>query len=302
MNHHELLDVASVRLAALVAGDARYFSRSLEGPSLHGAAAAATVADGVGDLRHAGVETVDVDTPAGTFAAAYLPWQWHGPDHPTLVYLHGSGERPFDFGRFGSNSFRRLFVGADVPANLIAVRAPFHEGSNREYLREMGDLENFVGMLAASTGLVDALVDRASEVTEGPVVVSGISLGGWTVNLHRACHGSADRYAPLLAGAAPGELFVSSAYRHLTATAALERAAHLRDRLDFEAAFTAVEAADCDPLLGRYDRIVEFDRQRDGYAGLPLAVLETGHVTGALATERLREHVLGALAAAEREE
>ena len=295
MNVHELLDVGTVRLSALLLRDATFFARSLDSRPL--VEVASDTEASVEDLSRAGERTVTVDTPIGAFDAAYMPWQWRGPDYPTLIYHHGSGERPFDFGRFSSNSFRRLFVASDetIPANLVAVRAPFHDGSNMDYARAMGDLENFVGMLAASVGLIDALATRASERTSSPVLASGISLGGWAVNLHRACFDTIDRYVPIFAGAALGEMFVSSVYRKMTAKPAQRRPDHLREVLDFEEEFTAVGADDCSPLLARYDRIIEYDRQRPSYEGMPLSVLDKGHVTGSLATDGLHEHVLRVL-------
>ena len=291
MNVHELLDVGTVGLSALLLRDATFFARSLDSRPLVEVASDSEAS--VDDLGRAGERTVTVDTPVGAFEAAYLPWQWRGPKYPTLIYHHGSGERPFEFGRFSANSFRRLFVASDetVPANLVAVRAPFHDGSNVEYARAMGDLENFVGMLAASVGLIDALATQASERTNSPVLASGISLGGWAVNLHRTCFDTVDRYVPIFAGAALGEMFVSSVYRKMTAGSVRRRPDHLRDVLDFEEEFTAVEADDCSPVLARYDRIIEYDRQRPSYEGMPLSVLDKGHVTGSLATGLLREHI-----------
>jgi hypothetical protein len=52
-------------------------------------------------------------------------------------------------------------------------------------------------------------VDLA-ERSDALVVLVGTSLGGFAANLHRTCFGTADRYVPLLAGAAFGQLFVSS--------------------------------------------------------------------------------------------
>jgi hypothetical protein len=166
-----------------------------------------------------------------------------------------------------------------------------------DYARAMGDLENFVGMLAASVGLIDALATRAAGRTSSPVLASGISLGGWAVNLHRACFDTVDRYVPIFAGAALGEMFVSSVYRKMTAEPAQRRPDHLREVLDFEEEFRAVEEANCAPLLARYDRIIEYDRQCPAYEGMSLSVLDKGHVTGSLATDRLREHVLRVLSA-----
>lgn len=297
MNYHELIDVATIRLSAFLLGESTFFTRSVDAPPLVDVTTETTPpVDDVGDPSTAGRCDVAVDTPLGAFETAYLPWQWLGSEYPTLVYHHGSGERPFDVGRFSTNSFRRLFFGLEeLPANLVAVRAPFHDGSSREYARSMGDLENFVGMLAASAGLLEALTERIADRADGPVVLSGISLGGWAVNLHRACFGSVDRYVPLFAGAALGEMFVSSVYRHMTADAALRQPSRLRDVLDFEDAFRAVEADTCAPLLGRYDRVIEYDRQRPSYTGMSLAVLDRGHVTGSLAAAPLRQHVLRAV-------
>ena len=161
----------------------------------------------------------------------------------------------------------------------------------------MGDLENLVGVLAASVGLIDALATRANERTSSPILASGISFGGWAVNLHRACFDTVDRYVPIFAGAALGETFVSSVYQKMTAEPARRRPVHLCEVLDFEEESTAVGADDCFPLLARYDHIIEYDRQRPAYERMPLSVLDEGHVTGSLATDPLRKHVLCVLSA-----
>lgn len=293
MNHHELLDVATVALSAFAIRESKFFARSVDGTPVTDAVEETTVDPG--DLWTDGARTVPAETPAGTLDAAYLVRRWHGPDAPTLVYHHGSGEDPFEFGRFASNSFARLFENVPLadPVNLVAVRAPFHAGSGAAYVRSMGDLSNFTAMLASSAALTEALVERLHD-RAAPVVVAGISLGGYVTALHRAVHGTADRYAPLCAGARPGEMFVSSAYRRMVADRALARPDHLRDRLDFDEAFGTADAP-CDPLLARHDRIVEFDVQRPAFEGHDLAVLEKSHVTGALATNQLREHVLASV-------
>ena len=295
MNHHELVDVAAIRLSGLLTRDQKLFERSLDVPPLSDVTpnAEATVENATAAGQHA----VDVETPLGTFEAAYMPWQWHGPAYPTVVYHHGSGEHPFEFGRFSSNSFRGLFVGheTDIPVNIVGVRAPFHDRSATEYARALGDLGNFVGMLASSAALFEAIRTDLADRSDAPVVLAGTSLGGFAANLHRACFGTADRYVPLLAGAAFGELFVSSVYRHLVAESALRRPDRLREVLDFADEFRAVDADDCAPLLARHDRIVEYDVQRSCYEGFPVAVLEKGHVTGALAADALRAHLLDAV-------
>jgi hypothetical protein len=294
VNHHELIDVATVSASALALRDAKFFARSLTGPAIGDAVAGSRPT--LDTLETDGVRDVSVATPAGEFAGAYLAWQWFGADAPTLIFHHGSGEDPFDFGRFSSNSFRRLFASDDwaTRANLLAVRAPFHDRSSLEYARSMGDLADFVGMCAASTAIVEALVEALRARGCPAVVVSGISLGGWVTNLHRAFRDTADRYAPIFAGAALGEMFATSVYRKMTGERARTAPDRLREALDFEDAFDGA-AADCSPLLARYDRIIEFDVQRSCYRGPSLEVVEKGHVTGSLATARLREHVREAL-------
>jgi len=291
MNHHELVDLATISVSALALRESAFFSRSLDSPPIGDVVTDASLT--LDAFETEGRRPVTVDTPVGAFRAAYLPWRWYGADVPTLVFHHGSGEDPFDVGRFGSNSFRRLFATDewDRRVNLVAVRAPFHDGSSLEYARAMADLDQFVGMCASSTALVDALVEELHERGCPAVVVSGISLGGWVTNLHRAFVGSADRYVPLFAGAALGEMFATSVYRKMTGERARANPQRLRDTLDFEDAFLENATDDCAPLLARYDRIIEFEPQRHCYGGLSLAVVEKGHVTGSLASTRLREHV-----------
>lgn len=295
MNRHELIDVATVTASSLFVRNGGFFSRSLESHSLD-----EVVRDTVcliGDLRPGAVQKVTATGPAGEFEAGYLVHHWEGDDVPTLLFHHGSGENPFDFGRFSSNSFRRFFQSDRFDGvNLIALRAPFHDRSSREYIRAMGELRNFVGMLATSTALMQSLADRLADEGCPGVLASGISLGGWVVNLHRAYYGNLDRYVPIFAGARLDDLFVSSVYRKLTADSARANSDRLADVLDFEADFTAVEGNDCDPLLARYDRIIEFDIQGPCYDGLNLDVLCKGHVTGSLATDAVRDHVRRSIA------
>ena len=290
MNRHELIDVAMISLSGLLIRDSRMFSRSASSPPIGEVVGDASI--DLEEIRLGSVQDVTARTPIGEFQAAYLVSQWRGRDAPTVLYLHGSGEDPFDVGRFSSNSFHRIFgSNGDWDVNLIALRAPFHDRSNRAYVRAMGDLENFVGMIATSAALVEALAGRLRGMDRPPVLAVGISLGGWAVNLHRAYGTGVDRYVPMLSGARIGELFVSSIYRKLAAESARRNPEVLRRALDFEEAFTSNDADDCDPLLARHDRIIELETQRSAYEGCELAILEKGHVTGALATAALRAHV-----------
>ena len=294
MNHHGILDVATVRLSGALLGSKKFFAESLESPPIADAVADATTTDSIAPKSEE-VQTVEVETPTGTYEAGYRAWRWRGEGASTIVFHHGSGENPFDLGRFSPNSVRRLFPEDEpTPANVIAVRAPFHDGSATAYARAMGNLRDFVGMLAASTGLVEALVSELHDGGSPAVVVSGISLGGWVSTLHRAVHGSAELYAPIFAGDRLGEMFVSSAYRHMTGNPARERPDTVREKLDFEEAYAEADSP-TKPVLARYDRIIEYDVQRPAFDGTDLEVIDYGHVTGSLQSTRLREHVIEAV-------
>lgn len=292
MNRHELLDVASISAAAILLHNSKFFADSLSGPSIGETVYRAdpsldTVR--IGDVQH-----VTVDTPAGAFRGSYRVSQWNGPDAPTVVYHHGSGEDPFATGRFASNSFDRIFESGDTLSgnpNLIAIRAPFHERSSREYVNAMGSVSNFVGMLATSAAIFEGIHAHLREWGCEPLIASGTSLGGWVVNLHRAFYGGFDHYVPLLAGVNLPSTFTSSVYRKLVASHSPSERDVLVDKLDFQDAFVAVDEEDCSPLLARYDRIIEFDAERSSYAGMNVGVIDKGHVTGGLAIDRLRSHI-----------
>lgn len=290
---HGTVDDATIRLSSALLGSKKFFATSLDSDPLPEIAAEATAP--IDDLGTEGVQSVTVETPTGDYEAAYGVRSWKGPSSPAVIFHHGSGEDPFSEGRFDSTSVDRIFGdGSEIPGSVIAVRAPFHDRSSREYARSMGDVADFVGMLAASTAVTDALVDRLHDLGVPAVVVSGISLGGWVTNLHRAVDDSADLYAPIFAGDRLGELFVSSVYRRMTGRRARQHPDRVRHTLDFVEAFDRADAP-VSGLLGRYDRIIEYEVQRQAYGYGELTTVDYGHVTGSLASDRLREHVLEAL-------
>lgn len=303
MNYHELLDEATVRLGSALLGSKKFFAQSLDAPPIdeavrEAAPTSTATTQASTDLTFEQTDTpqtISIQTPTGTYEAGYLVWQWKRPSLPTILFHHGSGEDPFDVGRFAMHSVTRLFADPeDIPANIIAVRAPFHDEGSDTYAKAMGDLGDFVGMLAASTAVTETLREALIEQGGPAVVVSGISLGGWVTNLHHAVHDSAQLYAPLFAGDRLGEMFVSSAYHRMTGELAHDQPDTIRDLLDFEEVY-ADATAPTRPLLGRYDRIIELEVQQPAYADADLAVIDYGHVTGALQASTLREHVVEAM-------
>lgn len=179
----------------------------------------------------------------------------------------------------------------DIPANLIVIRAPFNR-SAKEYMTSIKELENFVAMLSVSVKLIESLIAYYRERGTSCVIVSGISLGGWVTNLHHTYFNSADYYKPIMAGARLAEVFLDSIYEKLTAPLAKENPEQVRKILNFYDDFAKVNNSNVFPLLGKYDQIIRFERQKQCYDQRLITVLENGHITGALAYKQLREHIL----------
>ncbi len=292
MNRHVKADLDAIALTAGAVGERKFFARSLEGASLREHLAEIRLAlprfSGTGQYR------VTASTAAGRLHADFLVAQWHGGDRPTVIYHHGNNERPFDFSAAAGNSFNSVLHrgGRPFPANLIALRAAYHDIPLRDYMDQIADLNRFVAMMCLSTALFESLIARLREATGGPVIVCGVSMGGWAANMHRSYYDSADIYLPMLAGSALGEVFVNSPFRAVVGDIALKDPDIVRARLNFEDGFARVTRPDVFPLLARHDRFIDFPRQLVSYGAVPARVIEYGHVTALAAPGVLRRHIL----------
>jgi hypothetical protein len=291
MNIHNFLDHYTAILATLLAGRRKFFDRSVESRDFADLLATTTLR--LPDIGGEGSYEVAADTVAGTLDPAFYVAQWLGPEHPTLIYHHGNNERPFDFGPLSKNTFKHVILKhrQTYPANLIALRAPFHR-SLRTYMEQMTELRNFAAMLAVSVKLAESLTQWSRAQGSPRVLLTGASLGGWVTNLHRTYYNTADFYAPMMAGAALDEVFTRSAYRRLTGRAAHENPEVLHRVLNFEDAFAAVPADNVTALLMRYDAFIVYERQNVCYDPARVTVLDKGHTTGALAFAALRAFLL----------
>ena len=61
--------------------------------------------------------------------------------------------------------------------------------------------------------------------------------------------------------------------------------------LNFEEQFKHVSDQNVFPVLAKYDQYIEFDIQNKTYDNHPIQVLEKGHITGALDSSRLFNHI-----------
>jgi hypothetical protein len=295
MNKHIFVDRLSIHIASLMTGRRKFFSKNLQAHSfeehLH------HIDLRVPELIQEGEFELKASTFSGELDPAIKIVQWLGYDFPTIIFHHGNNERPFDFRSDAKNTFYQIFMRwpRRIPANLILVRAPFHNGKLRNYQDKMTDLNNFMAMLAVSVRVIEGIVKQFRRRSQKAVLVAGISLGGWTTNLHRAYFNTAQAYIPIMAGAKLGEVFVSSPYRKLSGKNVLKNPERVREKLNFLNTFRKVTSSNLFPLLARHDQYIEYYVQKPAYNGFPLRTIDTGHITGAMQSYLSREHILEVL-------
>ena len=207
---------------------------------------------------------------------------------PVLIYHHGLGEIPYD------HTFRWIFRRrTPVDAHLVAIRAPFHR-SYIDCCRGLASLSHFLAMCAVSVSLVEAvrreLVERGAQGS----VVAGIGLGGFVALLHHLTYGTASRYAPLLAGPDLAHTLLCTPCGGFLAPQALAHPDHLPACLDLRQAFRASDTQRVFPMLARHDLWMPYAYHRAEYAakGVPVAMIDRGHMTGSWAFASYRTHLL----------
>jgi hypothetical protein len=295
MNRHIFLDNLTATIGALATGKKKFFSHKQESQPFSELIEKTKIK--IPETILEGTYELKAETPSGILDPAFKIAKWHGNEFPTIIYHHGNNERPFDFRKSAKNTFYQIFVKTkeEIQANLIVVRAPFHNSSLKAYQHKMTDLQNFAAMIATSVKLNEMLISALHSKGCSKILTSGISLGGWVTNLHRSYFNTSTGYVPLMAGSFLGELFIRSKYKKLAAENALKNPDALRKVLNFDDDFKKVTTSNVFPLLGRYDQFIEYDVQKESYAGHPVKVIEKGHVTGALNTKALRNHILEVL-------
>ncbi len=295
MNKHILFDNLSIDIRALFRRKGKMFDESADSPLpsalLDSAELKIPEIDGVGTHR------VEVSMETGKYYTDFRVEKWLGPEYPTIIYHHGNNERPLDYGKTSTSSFYHIFVTQkeEFECNLLVIRATFHDLPYRAYQERLKRLENCVSMFISSTLVIESLVQEIRKHNANKLFVSGLSLGGFVSNYHRAKYNTADAYIPMLAGSRLGDLFTSSRYRKLTALRDETTRNKVRKLLNFKEEFDAVPDKNVFPLLARHDRYVEFSVQKESYAGHSVEVIDNGHLTGVIHFDALRRHVLHVL-------
>jgi hypothetical protein len=289
VNWHTFLDKLTIQTSALMLARSKYFRAGTQSEPVGEMIPAVSL--NVPPITDPGLIEVAAQTPAGVLDPAFRVTRWEGERQPVIIYHHGTNENPPEM------SFNKILAGKDmsIPANLIFVRAPFNS-SLRTFVQSITQARNYAAMLATSAALIEGLVRQCRAQGMGPILISGISLGGFVANLHHTYYNSADAYAPLLAGPLIEDVFLESIYRKLVAMPGAVEAGEIAQALSFATDYTAVAHHNLFPLLARHDQYIRYDVQRAAYGpAVPITVLEKGHVTGALAYDALRKHLLSTL-------
>ena len=292
MNRHIIYDSITASVGALISGKKKFFANSLESQCYE--EHIESIKLDCPPINSVGTYEIKAKTLAGELDCAFRVAQWLGIDYPTIIYHHGNNERPFDFKRFAKNTFYNIFFNKSdtIEANLIVVRAPFHDCKLSYYQEKMTELNNFMAMISTSVKLNEVLIQQLRGLSKESVITVGISLGGWVTNLHRGLYNSSTVYVPLLAGTLLGELFLRSKYKKMTSSLAFENPEIIRTLLNFDKLFKRHYTQNVFPLLSKFDQFIEYDVQKETYDGYPLKTIDCGHVSGALSTDELRDHLL----------
>lgn len=295
MNKHILFDNITASLGGLILGKKKFFANSIQGTSFEEHVAALEIDCPV--IKEEGIYEIKAKTLAGELDCAFMVAQWIGNDHPTIIYHHGNNERPFDFRKLAKNTFYNILVKSkkSIKANLVVARAPFHNCKLSYYQDKMTELNNFIAMISTSVKLNEVILQQIRSKSKAPVITTGISLGGWATNIHRGIFNSSSAYIPIMAGIYTGELFLKSKYRKMTSDLALHNPEQLRNLLNFDMLFKTRDSQNLFPLLARYDQFIEYGVQQKSYIAYPLKTIDCGHVTGAMNSKLLKEHILGVL-------
>ncbi len=257
MNKHILIDNLTANIGVLVPGSKKFFAESTESLSFEELIKSTEIS--VPEINSEGTYEIRATSKiSGELDPAFRVEKWLGIDHPSIIYHRGNNERPFDYRKRAKNSFMDIFLKArdKFDANLIAVRAPFHNGRLKQYQQKMMHLINFMAMIAASVKLNESIIEKLREISNAPVITCGISLGGWVTNLHRSYYNSSTVYVPLLAGTFLGELFLKSKYRKLSSDRVFQEPEKIRQLLNFNEDFIKVTDGNVYPLLAIYDRYI----------------------------------------------
>jgi hypothetical protein len=292
MNKHILIDNITAVAGSWLSGGNKFFSASIDSPSF--GFFFQDIRLELPDISEEKTIEISAKTPVGDLDTAVKTEKWIGFDYPTIIYHHGNNERSMDYSNKTKNVFWNIFVKArnEFDANILVVRAPFHNSTLKVYQEKITRLDNFMAMISVSVMMNQAIISQLREKGCSNIITTGVSLGGWVCNLHRSYFNTSDIYIPVMAGSFLGELFLQSKYRKLTSVRALQNADIIREKLNFDTSFSKNTDQNIFPLLAVHDQFILYSLEKNSYEEYPLEKIDAGHVTGALQTHIIRGHIL----------
>lgn len=230
------------------------------------------------------------DTLVGPLACGYRVQLGPRPHLPVLIYHHGIAEMPYD------KSFRGIFGQRHIDAHLVVLQAPFHR-TWWTVGQGLSTVNRFIAMCAVSITMMEAVRRRFHDYGSSHCLISGLSLGGFLALMHHLYIGTANCYAPLLAGPDIAHTMLKTPFGRLLTPEARAQTEHLQSLLDFRQAFQASETRHILPLLARYDLHMPYHHLYPCYldSQVPTVALARGHITGSLSFNALRHHLLSCL-------
>ena len=102
------------------------------------------------DFSSPGFYEAGQKSTVGLLDTAYHVAKWIGSEYPTIIYHHGNNESPFKFNAGSKNTFKSILHKEQnsIQANLISLRAPYHNSGMKIYMKKISYLDNFSAMLA----------------------------------------------------------------------------------------------------------------------------------------------------------
>ena len=285
MNWQVLADQLTIYSSMVLMARSKYFRENTHSKPIGDWIKEITVT--LPEISSTGLYELKAQTPLGALDPFVRISKWSPEPNPVIIYHHGTNETPPEM------SFNKILLPSKeaIPANLVFVRGAFNS-SLRTFTKSIARLENYAAMLALSAVVMERLVDYVRQLGMGPVIISGISLGGFVTNIHHTYFNSADAYAPLLAGPQLESVFLDSIYRKLVTLATSGSENQIRNALRFLEDYQQVDHSNLFPLLGRYDQYILYDTQQQAYGpDVSITTLDKSHVTGALAYVDLSSHL-----------
>lgn len=230
------------------------------------------------------------ETLEGPLTCGYRMRLGPRPDLPVLIYHHGIAEMPYD------KSFRGIFGGRHIDAHLVALQAPFHH-TWWTVGKGLTTVSRFMAMCAVSIAMMEAVRQHFHDDGAPRSLIAGLSLGGFLALMHHLHMGTANRYAPLLAGPDIAHTMLRTPFGRTLTPEARAQTEHIQSLLDFRQAFQASETHSIFPLLARYDLHMPYPHLQPCYLDrqVPTVTIDRGHITGSMAFISLRNHLLSCL-------